>query len=69
MGALKLITGVLKPQRTRHIDIKYHFTRVVVRRLKWCVKYVPSAKNVADVFTKALTGNKFQEFRDLLVRN
>ena len=60
---------MLNLQRTRLIDIKYLFTRVVVRRLKWCVKYVPSAKNVADVFMKALTGNKLQEFRDLLVRN
>lgn len=41
-------------QRTKHIDIKYHFTRHMVETNEIKLEYVKSCDNAADMFTKAL---------------
>ena len=33
-GALNLVVGALNPQRTKHIDTRYHFARCVVQKCK-----------------------------------
>lgn len=44
--------------RTKHIDIKYHFLRQHVEQKNIMVTFVPTDENVADVLTKAVTGDK-----------
>ena len=69
MSALKLICGILNPQRIRHVDIKYHYCRAVVRRNNWKVLYIKTDENTADVFTKVLPREKFEKFSRRLVQS
>ena len=46
--------------RTKHIDVRYHFIRDVVRSAKVAVTYIPTNENLADAFTKPLPRTKFE---------
>ena len=48
--------------RTKHIDIRYHFIREAVEDGNIVVNYIPTAENVADIFTKSLAKPKFESF-------
>ena len=61
-GALALASNPIQHQRSKHIDIKYHFVRSEVQKGVVNLKYVPSEENIVDVFTKPLTGAKFKRF-------
>ena len=41
--------------RSKHIDIAYHFTREQIEQGNWSVMYVPTEENVADKCTKGMT--------------
>jgi len=47
----------------RHLALKYHWVRQEIKRKTISLQRVPSANNIADIFTKALAKPKFQEFR------
>ena len=53
-GAIALSKDNKFHARTKHIEIRYHYIRECVAKRKIVVKYVPTADNVADVFTKPL---------------
>ena len=53
--------------RTKHIDVRYHFVRERITKGNVRVDYVSTAENVADIFTKALPREPFFKFRALLV--
>lgn len=57
MGAIDLARNPVHHQRSKHIDIKYHYIRSQVQSGSIILKYVSSADNVADMFTKPV--NKF----------
>ncbi len=44
----------IQSERTKHIEVKYHYIRERVAEGKIKVKYVPTADQVADIFTKSL---------------
>ena len=46
--------------RTKHLSVKFHFTRDQIVRGVICVKAVPSADNTADIFTKIQPQIRFQ---------
>ena len=48
----------------KHIDLKYHFLREEIANQTLELQRVPSADNIADIFTKALAKPTFQKFRD-----
>ena len=54
-------------ERTKHVDIKYHFTTELVERGLVAVVYVPTDRNEADMLTKALARHKFVTFRRLFM--
>jgi hypothetical protein len=54
----------LNQSSMKHIDLKYHFLREEIANLTLELQRVPSADNIADVFTKALAKPTFQKFRD-----
>ena len=60
-GAIKLAYNPVFHQRSKHIDIRYHFIRDEIQNGIDLV-YVPSEKNVADIFTKPLSKFKFDSF-------
>ena len=66
-SALALAKNPIQHQRSKHIDVKYHFIRGEVQKGFVNLVYVPSEKNLADVFTKAMTNVKLKNFSDLLM--
>ena len=53
-SAMKLVYNPVDHQRTKHIDIRYHFTREAVEDNLVQLTYVPSEDMVADQLTKPL---------------
>jgi len=54
-GAIALAKNPVQHQRSKHIDIRYHFVRSEIQTGVLELVYVPSEQNVADVFTKPVT--------------
>ncbi|GFR97941.1 polyprotein [Elysia marginata] len=61
-GAIALAKNPVKHQRSKHIDIKYHFIRDEVNHKGLELLYVPSENNVADIITKPLSTMKCNRF-------
>ena len=61
-GAIALSKDNKLHQRTKHIDIRYHFIREAVEDGQIRMKYVPTDQNPADIFTKPLSKTKFRGF-------
>lgn len=61
-GALALAKNPVQHQRSKHIDIRYHFVRLDVQKGLVQLTYVPSDSNIADVFTKTLGKAKLMNF-------
>jgi hypothetical protein len=53
-------------ERTKHIDIRLHFIRDVVRSGLVQLKYIPTDMQLADCLTKPLERVKLEHFRTLL---
>jgi hypothetical protein len=53
-------------RRTKHIELDIHFVREKVAIGELRVTHVPSARQLADVFTKGLPSALFFDFRDNL---
>ena len=62
MGAIDLGKNPVHHQRTKHVDIKYHFIRSKIQDGTVVLKYVPSKENVADIFTKPSTRMSLNKF-------
>ena len=62
-GAIALVKNPVKHGRSKHIDIRYHFTREHVEKGTIELEYVPSNFNLADPFTKPLGRVKWVNFR------
>ncbi len=65
-GAIQLSRNPKFHNRTKHIDISFHFIREQVSRNVVSVKYCRKENMLADVMTKALPRVSFQKFRDML---
>ena len=52
--------------RTKHIDIKYHFIRDQVSKGTITLKYCATEDMTADVFTKALSRERFCKLREMI---
>jgi transposase InsO family protein len=57
----------IKNERTKHVDVKYHFVTEKIAAGDIKLQWIPSNENVADIFTKALGRNLFEQFRKELV--
>ena len=53
-------------RRTRHIDIKYHYTRSLTKNNVIHLEYCPTTEMVADILTKPLGGVSFKRLREQL---
>ncbi|KAJ4717199.1 Retrovirus-related Pol polyprotein from transposon TNT 1-94 [Melia azedarach] len=63
LSAICLAKDQVHHERTKHIDVRYHFLRSE-KRIK--VNKVGTADNPADMFTKPVSHSKFQHCLDLL---
>ena len=50
--------------KSKHIEIKYHYIRDMVQRKVVLVQYIPTDEHFVDVLTKPLTRTKFKYFRE-----
>lgn len=66
-GAMNLAKTPVQHQRSKHIDIKYHFIRSEIQEGRISLEYVPTEENVADVFTKPASRIKLERFRRIML--
>ena len=64
-GAIALSKNPVNHQRSKHIDVRYHFVRTEVNSGK-VVEYCSTADMDADVMTKPVTKVKLRNFKDFL---
>ena len=55
-GTIALAKNPVHQQRSKHIDVRYHFLKDVVSDGIVKLSYVPSNENVADVLTNPMPG-------------
>ena len=61
-GAIALSKNPVYHQRSKHIDIKFHFIRSEMEDKIVDLTYVPSNQNIADLFTKPASRSKLNDF-------
>ena len=54
-GAGYIAENYVNNKLTKHIDVRYHFVRYYIEHKLIELFYVPSAENIADIFTKPLS--------------
>lgn len=59
-SAIELCKNSVYHARSKHIDIKYHFSREAQERGDIVVKYISTNVMPADILTKSLTKNKHE---------
>jgi hypothetical protein len=65
-SCIKMIENPVFHDRSKHIEIRYHYIRDMVQRGALKLLYVSMDEQVADVLTKPLSRVKFEHFRDKL---
>jgi hypothetical protein len=65
-SCVKLSENPVFHDRSKHIEIKYHYIRDMVQRKAVHVQYLPTHEQIADIFTKPLAKTKFEYFRERL---
>ena len=63
-SAITLSKNPVHHNRSKHIDTRYQFVRQCVEEKKLQIAFVRTEDQLADIFTKALGRQKFQDMRD-----
>ena len=68
-SAIKMITNGRKScsGKSRHIHIRYFFTKDVIKRENMEVRYCPTKEMIADFYTKPLQGRQFYTLRNKIM--
>jgi len=61
VGAIFMAENVTNSQRTKHMDIRYHFVQEFVVDSYIKIIFVKTEENRADMFTKNVSGGRYQE--------
>jgi hypothetical protein len=65
-SCIKMIENPVFHDRSKHIEIRYHYICDIVQRGALKLQYVSRYEQVVDVLTKPLSRVKFEHFRDKL---
>jgi hypothetical protein len=65
-AAIRIAKNPQDHKRTKHIQVRYHYVRDQVRDDIFKLQYIPTADQLADLFTKALTGPRLRNLRSRL---
>ena len=57
-SALAFARNDVHHNRTKHIDVHFHYTREQLQQGNIDLHYIPGVENPADIFTKALSTRK-----------
>jgi len=69
-SGIKLAENPILHQRSKHIDVHYHFSREHLLAKHFTLTYVSSKENIADIMTKGLDRELHQKFtQQLLLTN
>jgi hypothetical protein len=63
---IKMTKKFVLHDRSKHIEIRYHYIRDMVQRGGLKLQYISTDEQVVDVLTKPLSRVKFEHFRDKL---
>jgi hypothetical protein len=63
-SGIRLSENPVFHDRSKHIDIHYHFLRDCVQKGVVRLQYIRTDDQMAEIFTKALSRQKFEKFRD-----
>jgi hypothetical protein len=63
---VKLLENPVFHDKSKYIEIKYHYIRDMVQMKAVHVQYLSTHEQVADVFTKPFSKSKFEYFRERL---
>ena len=61
-SAISLANNPIQHQRSKHIDIRYHYIRSEIQNNHVDLKYISTEDNVADIFTKPVPAPRLQKF-------
>ncbi|XP_019077634.1 uncharacterized mitochondrial protein AtMg00810-like [Vitis vinifera] len=61
-SVVRLAENLVFHARTKHVEVHYHFIREKVLEEEVELKQIKSEDQVADLFTKGLSGSKFESF-------
>ena len=65
-SCIKMTENPMFHDKSKHIEVRYHFIQDMVQKGAIKLKYVPIEEQVADVLTKPPDHVKFEYFRDKL---
>ena len=65
-SGIKISENLVFHDRSKHIDIRYHFLRDCVQRGTIRLEYIQTDEQATNIFTKALCRQSFVKFRDKL---
>ena len=65
-SCIKMTENPVFHDKSKHIEVRYHFIRDMVQKGAIKLKYVPIEEQVENVLTKPLARVKFEYFRDKL---
>ncbi|GJR44195.1 hypothetical protein Tco_1312298 [Tanacetum coccineum] len=65
-GAIHLSRNAMFHERTKHINMRYHFIRDIVESREIEVAKMDTKDNAADAFTKVVPGLKSKYFMEIL---
>ena len=63
---MKLTENPVFHDKSKHIEIKYHYIRDMVKRGAVKIQYVATDEQITDVLMKPLARVKFKHFRENL---
>ena len=65
-SCVKLSENPVSHDRSKHVDIQYHYIRDMVQRRAVQVQYIPTDNQIADILSKPLLKGNFVYFQDRL---
>ena len=61
-SCIKMTENLIFHDKSKHLEIKYHFIQDMVQKGVVKLKYVPTGEQVVDVLTRPLSHIKFEYF-------
>ena len=65
-SAIYLAKNPIMHSKTKHIEIRHHFLRDHISKGDWCIEFIDSEHQLADIFTKPLARDRFFFIRNEL---
>jgi len=68
-STIKLAKNPVMHQRTKHIDVKYHYIRTQITNYNICLYYLPTKSMLADILTKPLPRPQYEKLKTKILQS